>query len=292
MADYSIWVLEYAAVPLFPKSGMVYGAHNQGTFKVPFCYVLIKGHGRVVMVDVGHNNVDYGAVLTERFGVENWHSAEVVLGECGLKPEDVTDILITHAHFDHMGGTDFFPKATFYLQEKELAAWVTIMALPRKFRWLMAATDPGDIMRAVDLARQGRLVCVNGAREDVLPGIDLHPAYETHTAACQYVVIRNDGRRDSADSWILAGDLVYQFDNLTGMDKEDPYYIPVGLATGSQHNLVMTTHEMLGRVGDETRRVIPIHEERLKDNFPSRITKNNLRITEIALGEGETSLVG
>jgi N-acyl homoserine lactone hydrolase len=169
---------------------------------------------------------------------------------------------------------------------------VTIMAMPRKFRWLMAATDPGDIMRAVDLARQGRLVCVNGTREDVLPGIDLHPAYETHTAACQYVVVRNDGRRDSADSWILAGDLVYQFDNLTGMDKEDPYYIPVGLATGSQHNLIKTTHEMLGRVGDETRRVIPVHEERLKDNFPSRITKNNLRITEIALGEGESSLVG
>jgi hypothetical protein len=126
----------------------------------------------------------------------------------------------------------------------------------------------------------------------VLPGIDLHPAYETHTAACQYVVVRNDGKRNSADSWILAGDLVYQFDNLTGMDKDDPYYIPVGLATGSQHNLIKTTHEMLGHVGDEPRRVIPIHEERLKDNFPSRITKNNLRITEIALGEGQASLVG
>jgi glyoxylase-like metal-dependent hydrolase (beta-lactamase superfamily II) len=291
MADYSIYVLEYSAVPLFPKSGVVYGAHNQGTLKLPFCYVLIKGRGRVAMVDVGHNNADYGKVLTERFGVENWHSADVVLGEVGLKPEDVTDIFITHAHFDHMGGTDFFPNATFYLQEKELAAWVTIMALPRTFRWLMAATDPGDIMRAVDLARQGRLVCVNGAREDVLPGIDLHPAYETHTAACQYVVVRNDGQRDSADSWILAGDLVYQFDNLTGGDKDDPYYVPVGLATGSQHNLVKTTHEMLGHVGGETRRVIPIHEERLKDNFPSRITRNNLRITEIALGDGESSLV-
>jgi N-acyl homoserine lactone hydrolase len=291
MADYSIYVLEYSAVPLFPKSGVVYGAHNQGTLKLPFCYVLIKGRGRIAMVDVGHNNADYGKLLTERFGIENWQSADVVLGECGLKPEDVTDIFITHAHFDHMGGTDFFPKATFYLQEKELAAWVTIMALPRKFRWLMAATDPGDIMRAVDLARQGRLVCVNGAHEDVLPGIDLHPAYETHTAACQYVVVRNDGKRDSADIWILAGDLVYQFDNLTGPDKDDPYYVPVGLATGSQHNLLVATHEMVGRAGGETRRVIPTHEERLKDNFPSRITKNNLRITEIALGDGESSLV-
>jgi N-acyl homoserine lactone hydrolase len=291
MADYSIHVMEYAHVPLFPKSGVVYGAHNQGTLNLPFCYVLIRGKGRVAMVDVGHDNTDYGKVLGERFGVKNWHSAEVVLGEAGLKPEDVTDIFITHAHFDHMGGIALFPKATFYLQERELSAWVTIMAMPPKFRWLMAATDPGDVMRAVDLARQGRLVCVNGARQDVLPGIDLHPAYETHTAACQYVVVRNDGKRDTADGWALAGDLVYQFDNLHGNDAADPYYVPVGLATGSQTNLIMATDEMLGRVGGEAKRVIPIHEERIRTVFPTRVTKDNLHITEIALGDGAKSLV-
>jgi glyoxylase-like metal-dependent hydrolase (beta-lactamase superfamily II) len=291
MPDYSIWVLEYAYSKLFPKSGVVYGAHNQGTLKLPYCYVLIKGQGHVAMVDVGYNNVEYGKTLHDRFGIENWHSAADVLGECGLTPEDVSHVFITHGHFDHMGGIDLFPKAKFYLQEKEMAAWVSIMALPKEFRWLMAATDPGDIIRAVDLARQGRLVCVNGAMEDVLPGIDLHPAYDTHTAACQYVMVRNDGKRTTADGWILAGDLVYQFDNLRGTDETAPYYIPVGLANGSQTNLIFTTHEMLGHVGRETRRVIPIHEERLKDAFPSRITKHGLRITEVALGDGEPSLV-
>ena len=37
--------------------------------------------------------------------------------------------------------------------------------------------------------------------------------------------------------------------------------------------------------------MIPVHEERLKDLYPSRITKTGLRITELALADGETSRV-
>ena len=44
-------------------------------------------------------------------------------------------------------------------------------------------------------------------------------------------------------------------------------------------------------VGGETRRVIPIHEERLKDRFPTRVTKHGLHVTEICLADGETSKI-
>lgn len=291
MVDYSIAVLEYAVVEQFPASGMVYGAHNQGTLRVPFCYALIRGPGVNALVDVGYNDIEYGAEYTRRFGISNWHSPTDVLGECGLKPEDITHVFITHAHFDHMGGIALFPKATFYLQERELSRWVWAMALDKRYRWIMAATDPADIMRAVDLARQGRLVAVDGAREDVLPGIDLHPAYDTHTPACQYVAVRNDGKRNSADTWILAGDLVYQFANLHGGQPDDPMYVPVGLAAGSQTNLVLATGEMIDRVGGESGRVIPVHEEGLKDVFPSRVTRHGLRITELTRAERDRSLV-
>lgn len=291
MAKYSLWVLEYAYIPEHPNSAMVYGAHNQGHQKLPFCYVLIKGQGTAALVDVGYNDADYGKILTETFKVANWRPPATVLRECDVTPEQINHIFITHAHFDHMGATDLFPNATFYLQERELSKWVWTMSLGRKFRWLMGAVDPADIMRLVDLARRGRLVSVEGAREDVLPGIDLHPVYDAHTPASQYVMIRNDGKRQSADGWILAGDLIYKFENLTGGDKADPYYVPVGLATGSQTNLIFATDEMIKRVGGETRRVIPVHEERLKEVFPSRSAESGLRITEMALADGQRSLV-
>jgi N-acyl homoserine lactone hydrolase len=291
MSHYSIWVMEYAHVLEQPTSLFIYGAHNQGYRKMPYGYIVIKGQGQTAMVDVGYNHEAYGEVLARSYGVQNWQSPRTVLAECGLSPSDVSNVFITHAHFDHMGNIEDFPHATFYIQERELSRWVWALSLERRLRWLMLGIDPADIMRAVDLARQGRLVSVDGDREDVLPGIDLHAAFDTHTWGSMYVTVRNDLARNSSDAWVFAGDLVYCHENLRGTDPADPQYVPVGLATGSQFTLLMKADEMVKRANGDHTRVIPVHEERLKDLFPSRITSVGLRITELALAHGESSRV-
>ena len=288
---YSLWVMEYAYVINQPTSLFIYGAHNQGHRKMPYGYIVIKGPEGVATIDVGYNHTAYGEVLAKSYGVENWQPARTVLSEVGVTPEDVSRVFITHAHFDHMGALDQYPKATFYIQERELTKWVWSMSLERRFRWLMLGIDPADIMKAVDLARQGRLVCVDGDRENVLPGIDLRAAFDTHTWGSQYVRVRNDLSPNSQNSWVFSGDLVYSHENLRGTDPGDPQYVPVGLATGSQFSLIMTSEEMTKRAGGDYTHVIPVHEERLRDLFPYRITKAGLRITELALADGEKSRV-
>lgn len=290
MSRYSIWVLEYAYVSECAVSSVIAGAHNQGVRKLPYCYVLIKGGDHVAMVDIGYNDKEYGRYLSDAFGVENWHSPAEVLAPCGVRPEDVDSIFITHAHFDHMGNIEGFPNAVFYLQERELTKWIWAMSLPDRLRYMMVATDPSDVLRAADLARQGRLRLVDGNMSDVLPGIDLHAAPDTHTYGCQWVHVRNDLQATSKNSWVLAGDLVYVYENLEGVGN-DKKYLPVGLAMGSNTNLILTTEEMMKAVGYESKRVIPVHEERLKEVFPSRILPSGLRISEICLERGQKSLV-
>src|ERR1700680_2222505 len=103
MNNYSIWVMEYAWVPNYHLSGLIYGAHNQGYRKLPYGYVVIKGKDTVAMVDVGFNYKAYGEVLAKMYGVENWRPPRTVLAEIGVKPEEVSNIFLTHSHFDHMG---------------------------------------------------------------------------------------------------------------------------------------------------------------------------------------------
>jgi hypothetical protein len=106
-----------------------------------------------------------------------------------------------------------------------------------------------------------------------------------------YVTVRNDGARNSQDVWIFAGDLLYTYDNLTGLDKEAPQIVPIGLAVGSQSNLIFASAAMLKAVGGEHKRVIPVHEDRLKSTFPSRLTSAGLQVVEITLGADQTSKV-
>lgn len=292
MADYSIWVMEYAAVENFPVDVMLYLHRDMGTRKLPYAFGLLKRGREVVMIDIPYNHKDYGKLLADSYGVSNWHGPRAVLSECGVTPEDVTTVFITHAHFDHIGTMDMFPNATFYIQERELAQWVWALGLSPEFRFITGAVNPADIMRAVDLAKGGRLICLDGDREDILPGIDVHLSADTHSYGSMYVHIRNDGARHSQDSWVFAGDNIYTYDNLTGLDPAEPQIVPIGLAVGSQTNLIMATAEMLERVGGEQRRLVPIHEDRLRTLFPSRLTSRGLQIVELALADGEQSCVG
>ncbi len=148
MSLYSIYVLEYGYVPEYDKSGVIYGAHNEGYVKLPYCYAVIKGKDWAAMVDVGYNDKDYGKYLGNLFNVKDWSPPKDVLAEIGLTPEDIKAVFITHAHFDHFGNVEAFPNATFYIQKKELQDWVWAMSLPDRLRWILSGIDTGDICAA------------------------------------------------------------------------------------------------------------------------------------------------
>jgi glyoxylase-like metal-dependent hydrolase (beta-lactamase superfamily II) len=65
-----------------------------------------------------------GAERVKRLGVRSQEGEDVVpqLARLGLKPDDVTYVVNSHLHFDHCGGNEFFPRATFLVQRPELEA--------------------------------------------------------------------------------------------------------------------------------------------------------------------------
>ena len=105
MANYSMWLLEYAHIPTQAMSVFLAGHHNEGFRLMPFSYLVLKGEGHVAMVDVGMDpsQDDYARELAQKDNVQDWQPPEKVLAKIGLKPADVDTVFLTHAHYDHMG---------------------------------------------------------------------------------------------------------------------------------------------------------------------------------------------
>jgi N-acyl homoserine lactone hydrolase len=69
--------------------------------------VLVRAHGRIALIDTG--GFSMRTMLIKRFA------------ERGLKPADITDLLLTHSHHDHSVNWTMFPKARIVISAHELA---------------------------------------------------------------------------------------------------------------------------------------------------------------------------
>lgn len=281
---YSIWLLEYAHVATQPIGSVLSGQHNKGCRELSFTYMLLKGNGHVILIDTGTDGRDpLTRKFHERDGVKNWQPPESVLKKIGIQPKDVDTVLLTHAHYDHMDNLAAFPNATFYLQEKELLGWVWAMTREKKYRAPHMALKSQNIYDALHLVEEGRMHLIDGKVENLLPDIDVFPAYDGHTFGSQIIVIKNP-----SGVWENVGDMAYVTENLTGLNG-DGVYVPVGLAIGSPYNITKSLDEIMQVAGGELERVIIGHETNNWIRFPSKRFDDGLYVAEIELAEEDES---
>ena len=88
--------------------------------------MLVRGHGRTVLVDVGLGD-KFPEKLRDIYRVESEPSLAHSLAALGVTTAEVTDVVLTHLHFDHAGGSTVrtpdglrpaFPNAQWYVQRR------------------------------------------------------------------------------------------------------------------------------------------------------------------------------
>ena len=164
--------------------------------------MLILQDSRRILVDTG-----VGEKMDEKFmkiyGVDfSRYSLQRSLAEHGLSAEDITDVVITHLHFDHTGGATVrdakgavvpaFPNAVYYVQAKQYA-------------W---GLHPSERDRAsyfkenyVPLQEAGVLRLLDGETE-IAPGVFVFQV-NGHTPGQQLVKVEDGGQ-----VLVFGGDLV------------------------------------------------------------------------------------
>ena len=252
-ATWDVYVMEYARSRNQPWVDLISGMYNDGVMDLPFSFILAQRGDRNVLVDTGFMQDEHSSGFSAKFGIPSWISPLRLLGELGLAPEAITDIFITHAHFDHMGSVGEFPNAQIYIQKSELLSWYEAIALPRRFGHLTAIIDPDNLCSALDASIEHRVTLIDGDKDNVLPGIHVRLG-SGHTIGQQFIVLDTAiGRR------VISGDCVYSRRQLTGL-KNDGVYAPLNNATGSVWEQLKTIDKMNDELGGDLGNLIILHD--------------------------------
>src|SRR5262245_51217764 len=136
---YEVYAAKYAGPA---TSKLAFLLYNQGWDQDidRYYYIwVIKGPTETVVVDTGTRP----AVAADR-KLKGYVNPVDVVARIGVKPDDVTKVVITHMHWDHVGGMEMFPKAypkaTFYAQKREYDFWTKHPVAKRKI--FAGAADP------------------------------------------------------------------------------------------------------------------------------------------------------
>ena len=154
--------------------------------------LLIIDGPRKILIDTGMGNW-HDQKFIDRFSLEkpdfDFNHALIAYG---LSTEDITDVIVTHLHFDHAGGLAFkrgavikptFPNASIWLQKQQ-------------WQWAQnpSPKDRGSFMKTyIDIIRDYSKVKLLDSPAEITPNISVL-TFDGHTPSMQTVIVKTDSR--------------------------------------------------------------------------------------------------
>jgi glyoxylase-like metal-dependent hydrolase (beta-lactamase superfamily II) len=294
----SVWLVEssrFMGVPygaFMPDRAFVPGStdpnNNVNLVDLPVNVGVIKCGKELILYDTGWKQQDYHKMT----GTEHWAALPDQLKVLGFSANQVTKIVIGHAHWDHAGQLMDFPNAVLYVQREELKGIEWALNYPDA-HIKAVNTDKGGCIRTpacgyppktldevYGKVLSGKAFIVDGEYE-ILPGVKIHPAFRAHTASSQLLEVPTSVGKlvfgsDAYSSWEGIRDWMIANPQQTDTVQQFLAYEKCYKITGGYQNCV-AGHEP----GSYT------------DKYPltknSWVAINGGRMAEIALAPGDSS---
>ena len=241
---YDVFAVRFATLP-FNVSGLVAGADPTRKIEIAMMVWVVKSADRTVLVDAGFVRDKF----MTRWKPANYVTPAVAVEQgLGIEPGDVTDIVISHIHWDHADGVTLFPNATVWVQREEIAHHISDEGVV-----LDRAIDVDVAAAFHELRRAKRLRLVDGDDREILPGIRVYTGGR-HTFASQYA-----GVRTRAGTVVLASDNAYLYENLEGK-------LPIAQTLDATSNLAAQARMLT--LAASPRLVVPGHDPAVFTRFP------------------------
>jgi glyoxylase-like metal-dependent hydrolase (beta-lactamase superfamily II) len=243
---YEVYAIQYATVPGFKVSNLIAGADTSRRLDLAMSVWLIKSpDGRMILMDAGFKRDD----LIQRWKPVDYLTPAAAVERFGVRREAVTDVIISHVHWDHLDGADLFPNARIWIQKEEYEHHIDSTG-----KRLANAIDTADATMLFKLKQAGRVTLVDGDAREIIPGITVYIGGK-HTYQSQFASVNT-----AAGTVVLASDNMYLYENL---DK----HLPISQTLDAPSNLA--TQDRMTKIASSPRLIIPGHDPAVYQRFPS-----------------------
>ncbi len=245
MERYQVFAVRYGTRAARRHDNFIYRDAHDGPMPMDYYVWAIKSGDRALVVDVGFNEAE-----GVRRGREFLRCPTEGLAMIGVHAESVTDLIITHLHYDHIGNLGLFPKARFHLQDSEM-----IYATGRSMTHgvLRSAYTVDEVVEMVRLVYGDRVVFHQGD-DEIAPGISVHHL-GGHTRGLQAV------RVNTERGWVmLASDASHYYAN---MIEGNPFPIVENVTD------MLEGHRRLRKLADSDDHIVPGHDPEVMQRYPA-----------------------
>lgn len=257
--NYEVYALRLAPEANVPVSVFAIDAPKNESVSAVFMMWLVRdGNGRNILVDAGfHKDIEEA----KQMGLTNCIRPDSMLLKLGVKATDITDIILSHPHWDHIDGIDLFPNAQIWIQKDDYNYFVGT-AWQKEGR--NSAFNRRDVRKLVEVNLAGKLNLVDGDDKEIIQGIKVYTG-SRHTYNSQYVLVQS-----GVDKIIITSDNIYSYYNLEHLTSA-----PEG-ATFDKVGYVKSM-ERMKTLASDIKFIIPGHDGLLFSKFP-QVTEGVIKI--------------
>ncbi|MGY9055903.1 MAG: N-acyl homoserine lactonase family protein [Alphaproteobacteria bacterium] len=205
----------------------------------------IVGDDRVIVVDTG-----FTEDKVKRLN-RTWLADPIdLLAKVGIDAAEVDEVILTHAHFDHVGNLGRFPKAKFTIQDIEMQS-ITGRDMTHPF--LRQAYHQEDVEALVSLLYAGRMKFIKGDGT-YAPGIDYH-LIGGHSRGQMALTVNTE-----RGPVFLASDAIHLFQEV---DEELPFIVFYDMAQ------MLEGYRTCADLAGERAFLVPGHDPIVTDIYPA-----------------------
>ncbi|MEP1200488.1 N-acyl homoserine lactonase family protein [Tateyamaria sp.] len=232
----------------------IFDDNHDAPHAIDYYMWLIRGQGRNILVDTGYDMEE----ATARGRPIRLDPVEA-LKPFDLTPQDITEIIVTHLHYDHAGGLHLFPNARLHMQAAEMAYATGPCMCHDTLRMPFTA---GHVCEAVKRLYSGQVIFHDGEAE-VADGITLH-CIGGHSRGLQAVRVRTQ-----AGWMVLSSDASHFYENFMA---RKPFPIVVDLQD------MLDGFDTLNRLASAPTLIIPGHDPLVRTYFPQAMADHIHRL--------------